>query len=111
MALGSNREPFYEDPVAYLEHMTGKKVKSIQRDPGRFGRWVLYTDGTAQYVEEGGMFKVGEFVDPPKSICVSCGEESHFGSWDFAGRCATTMKNLWKKARKVYWHRYLKNKQ
>jgi len=110
MAIAKNREVYYSDPITYVEHKTGKKVKSIVRDYQRMGRWMLFEDKTVLYVEEGAELVFGKYQDYPKSICVSCGEEMHVSSWDWQNRCSVTLKKFWEKVRKVYWHRYLKNK-
>ncbi len=45
-----------------------------------------------------------------KPRCVSCGKEGLCIIHDWQGRCSTTLSDFWKRVRKVYWHRYSKNK-
>ena len=112
MALTRDRGIRCESDVEYLEHITGKKVKSWERDYCSNGTNVLFSDGTYTLLQE------GQRLDPrdikyyaiPESYCACCGERAHVGYVDWAGRCEVYLKNFWKKARKVYWYRYLKNK-
>ena len=105
MAINLNREISYENSIEYIEHITQRKVLSIKQDNASFRKLVVFTDGTCLYIEQ------GVNIEPlPKSICASCGEDSHCGCLDFAGRCEVKLKKIWESAKKCYWHRYLKNK-
>lgn len=111
MALTKNREILYKNPVEFIEHKTGKTVKSWQRDYASLRVIFIFTDNTCTYIDEGGLMSMNIVYEPlPKSICVSCGEQAHVSLWDWNGRCEKSLKNFWKKVRKVYWHRYTKNK-
>lgn len=111
MALSINKEIQYKNPVEFIEHFTGKTVKSWKRDYASLRIIFIFTDNTYTYVDEGGLISSNIIYEPlPKSICVSCGEDMHISSWDWSGRCEKTLKNFWQKVRKIYWHRYTKSK-
>lgn len=113
MALATNYQIQQKDFVEYIEHTTRKKILSWRHSPGRFGREVYFTDSTAIFVEEGTYFDFSriEYLEMPKSICISCGEEAHCGKFDRHGRCENKLTEFYKNVRKVYWHRYSKNKE
>lgn len=107
-----NREIQYDNFVEYIEHLVGKKVLTYKRLPERHATIFLFTDHTSATIDEG-VYVANETIklEPiPKSFCASCGEDMHAGIVDYFGRCEITLKNFWKKARKVYWHRYSKSK-
>lgn len=98
----------------YVEHKTGKKVRSWKRDDASLNIFFLFEDGTMGAVREGMMIDgpLPEIhpYEVPKTFCTSCGEEWHAATFDWQGRCGVSVKNFWNKVRKVYWHRYIKNK-
>lgn len=112
MALAISREIQGKDFLQFIEHSTGKKVLSWREAAGRFGREVYFTDGTMCYLDPYVAFDFTEleYMQIPKSICVSCGEEAHVSSFDRFGRCQNRLTEFYKNMRKVYWHRYSKNK-
>ena len=112
MALTRNREISYQSPVEFLEHITGKKVLSWRQEPERMGTVFHFTDKTMLYQDYGSMLEINNIVyEPlPKSICVSCGQDMHFSTFDWRGRCEHSLKHFWERVRKVYWHRYSKTK-
>lgn len=76
----------YRDPNYY----------EIQKDYWKYGHWAV---------------DVG--ISQQSAPCSSCG--SHHGAQtikrDYLGRCETRAKRLWDNVRKLYWRRYIKNKQ
>lgn len=111
MAIATSREVYYANFAKYIEHQTGKKLKSWKRDHASLLIYFLFEDGSIGAIREGGSFdQIFDVRDMPKSFCVSCGEEWHASTFDWQGRCQTSVKNFWQKVRKVYWHRYSKNK-
>lgn len=115
MAIASNREIYYENMFKYVEHKTGKKLRSWKKDQCSLKIFFLFEDGSMGVIEEGMMIDgdIPEIkaYDIPKSFCASCGEEWHQASqFDWQGRCAVSLKKYWNNVRKVYWHRYIKNK-
>ena len=113
MALATNRQIPQKDFASYIEHITRKKILSWRESAGRFGREVFFTDNTMCYIDDGSMFDWSniEYLQIPKSICRSCGEEMHFGAIDEYGRCENKLTEFYKNVRKVYWHRYSKDKK
>lgn len=113
MALATNYQIPPKDFVEYLEHSTRKKILSWRMAPHRFGREVFFTDKTMCFISEGEYldFSRIKYLEIPKSICVSCGEEMHAGAIDKYGRCENKLTEFYKNVRKVYWHRYSKNKK
>ena len=112
--LINNREVSYPTFFVYLEHVTGKKVRSYERSYNSRRIQVLFTDETMISLGEGEALNPDHLVyeRPLGYFCVSCGERSHGAcEYDWRGWCTTTVKNFSEKMRKVYWHRYLKNKQ
>jgi len=114
MALTTSREIYYDDHVAKLEHITGKTILSWRKCQDRFGSEVFFTDKTMIYLgyeealpEDPNTI---EYQRIPGTICVSCGEDTHAGTFDRHGRCSNVQRGYWKNVRKVYWHRYLKNR-
>lgn len=110
MALTTNREVFWGDPIEKIEHLTGKTVLSWRREPHRFGIAVFFTDKTMCYIDEMAPFdwsKV-EYLQIPNSICASCGQDAHASYWNWKGQCSATVKAFCLKMRKVFWHRYQK---
>lgn len=110
MAITRNRQIIYESLPAIIEHKTGKRVRSWKSDQSSMSIFILFEDGSMGVIENG----YDEVLDiqpyeVPKSFCASCGEEWHVSKFDWNGRCETRLRNFWKKARKVYWHRYIKN--
>lgn len=115
MAISSNREIFYKDMFKYVEHKTGKKLRSWKNDISSMRTFFLFEDGSMGAVSNGMMLdgEIPEIEDYeiPKSFCVSCGEEWHqASSFDWQGRCSSSLRKFWENVRKVYWHRYIKNK-
>jgi NADH pyrophosphatase NudC (nudix superfamily) len=110
MALTRNREIEYKNFVEWIEHRTGKTVKSWKRESHRLSTLVIFTDNTCTYLDEGMLYETIQFEEIPKSICASCGEEMHVSSWNWKKQCTNTAKLFWEKVRKLYWHRYLKAK-
>lgn len=111
MAITTRKEIRYRDPVEFIEHKTGKTVKSWRRDLHRFMTLIIFTDNTCLELDEGVLVAADIVFKPlPKSICISCGEEMHFSKFDWLNRCEVTLRDFWQRARKVYWHRYSKNK-
>ena len=109
MALSRNREIFYGNLVEWIEHKTGKTVKSWRREPHRLEELIIFTDGTCTRLQEGMAYDEITFEPIPKSICVSCGEEMHMSEWNWKAQCTNTVKQFWEKVRKLYWHRYKNN--
>lgn len=93
-----------------IEHKTGKKIKEWRQLQERYETLIVFTDNTCCYLAAGETLENMVFKPLPKSICVSCGKESHCGKIDELERCEVTLKNFWEKARRLYWHRYSKNK-
>lgn len=113
MAITTGRQIRYDDLAEYVEHQTGKKLRSWKQDSASLMTYFLFEDGTMGALSMGDMIENVFDIKPydvPKSFCVSCGEEWHASSFDWQGRCGTTVRNFWKRVRKVYWHRYSKNK-
>jgi len=111
MAITRNREIRYDNPVDFIEHKTGKIVKSWKHYNDRMQTLIIFTDNTCLELDEGMLISNNLVFNPlPKSICVSCGEEMHISTFDWQGRCKKTLDNFWEKVRKVYWHRYSKSK-
>src|ERR1051325_7938501 len=111
MALTRNREIRYKDSVEFIEHVTGKTVKSWRRLPERFSTMIIFTDNTCTYLNEGALMDTNIVFEPlPKSICLSCGEEMHISNWNWKAQCQITTKRFWEKVRRLYWHRYSRNK-
>lgn len=113
MALATSREIKGKEFLEFIEHSTGKKVLSWREAVGRIGREIYFTDGTMCYIDPHSAydFTALEYMEIPKSICISCGEEMHVGSFDRHGRCENKLTEFYKNMSKVYWHRYSKNKQ
>jgi hypothetical protein len=103
----------YDNPVAYIEHVTGKTVRSFKQELGRFGYVALFTDDTYCFIDDGGYFDWRNIEYRPasdlKSFCASCGGDSHVSSFDWRGWCNHKVAQFWRRARKVYWHRYTAN--
>jgi hypothetical protein len=107
-----NREIMYNTPIEFIEHLTGKKVKSYKRFLDRNTKIIIFTDNTCIELNDYELIDRKIVFKPiPKSFCACCGEESHIGYFDWNGRCEIYLKNWWKKIRKIYWHRYIKNKK
>ena len=110
MALSTNREIFYKNPIEFLEHKTGKTVLSWRREMQRFGYTVFFTDKTMCHIDE--MVPIDwtqiEYLQIPSSICISCGQDSHASYWNWKGQCTATVQKFWGNMRKVFWHRYQK---
>ncbi len=111
MAIATNKEIYYRDIFERVEHQTGKKLRSWKRDQSSLMIYFLFEDGSIGAIQEGFIFDGGiediDLRDIPKSFCTSCGEEWHVSGFDWQGRCETSVRNFWKKVRKIYWHRYL----
>ena len=105
----SNREVRYNF-TEYIEHRTGKRVRSFQRLPQILATAILFTDGSEALIREGYGFDDHFDIEPIKRFCASCGEAPHASEMDWQGRCSTAVKNFWEKVRKVYWHRYIQSK-
>lgn len=111
MAIATNKEILYKDPVEFVEHVTGKTVKTWRSLPYKRATLIVFTDNTCCELDEGSLISHEIVCEPlPKSICVSCGQDMHVTKFDWLGRCEATLKRFWERARKVYWHRYSKNK-
>ena len=104
-----NREIIHNSPIEFIEHKTGKKVKSWKRLENELRTIIIFTDNTCCYLNPFDSIDEIEFQPMPKSFCACCGEETHYGYFDWAGRCEIYLKRLWEKARKVFWYRYIKN--
>ncbi len=112
MARATTREIRYESDIDKIEHLTGKTVKSWRNDYSTLYQIIVFTDNTILRVHPYEGLNVDNLVyeEIPKSICASCGKDAHASYWDFRGWCNVTNKRFWERVRKVYWHRYLKNK-
>lgn len=112
MAVTTSKEIVYRDQVDFIEHVTGKKVLSWRHAMERAGTIFHFTDKTMMFVDYGGMIDMENIVyEPlPRTVCLSCGGDMHAGYFDWKGRCEHTVKHFWERVRKVYWHRYSKNK-
>ena len=109
MAISLNREIVYKNWIEFIEHKTGKIIKTWRQDPCKDSRTIIFMDNTSIDINECEPIpETFNFKPIPKNYCASCGEISHSSYFDFLGRCETTLKRFWKKARKVYWYRYLK---
>ncbi len=109
----SNREVSYPNFLTYVEHVTGKKIRSYEYDYMRACTNILFDDETMIRVREGEALDENHIVyeRPTGYFCVSCGERSHGAcEFDWRGWCTTTVSKFSEKVRKLYWHRYLKNK-
>jgi hypothetical protein len=105
-----NKEIRYNSPVEFIEHKTGKRVKSWKRLLDRMSVMIIFDDNTCVRLDEGGLIDNEIVFEPlPKSYCACCGEEAHIGYFDWAGRCDVFLKRIWGNARKLFWHRYIKN--
>ncbi len=93
-----------------IEFFTGKKVRVVMADMCRNAIRILFEDGSEGLLGEGESLERIQIIPKTKYYCLSCGKEAHSVPLDYAGRCTETLKNLWNNARKVYWHRYSKNK-
>lgn len=91
-------------------HQTGKRVRSWMRNATSFTTSILFEDGTEGIVAEGERFSEVMQLPEVKRFCVSCGQDMHFASFDWMGRCNHTVRHFWEKVRRVYWHRYSRNK-
>jgi hypothetical protein len=107
-----NRQISYRDPIEYIEHVTGKRIKAYRERPDMYRTQVIFTDNSYIEIDPGMGIEWDklEYKEIPPSLCVSCGEIAHASIWNWKGQCEVTVKNFWEKARKLYWHRYLKNK-
>ena len=112
MALLNNKEIRYGGNIEYIEHLTGKTVKSWRNEIAKLSQTIIFTDNTCLELNPYESIDINnlQFKEIPKSICISCGKDAHASYWDFKGWCDKTTKNFWEQVRKVYWHRYLKNK-
>lgn len=101
-----------DNPFQYIEHVTGKKVIGIKDYPEKFGRLVIFEGNLCCFVEEGSRldWRNVKYEMLPYGICSSCGEPDHFSEWNRRG-CSVTNNRFWDKVKRVYWHRYIKNKQ
>ena len=111
MAL-RNREIVYDNDIEYIEHISGKRVKCWKNDPSTLSRHIIFTDNTYYQIREGEEFDPERIEPLPKSFCSSCGEDMHgSGFFNWKNQCEVTVNNFWEKVRKIYWHRYSKNKK
>lgn len=108
----SDREIHFKNWIEQIEHITGKTVLSWRDDFATVNLIVLFTDKTYCKIHPYESFDVKnlKFERIPESYCASCGKDAHVSFFNWKGWCEVTNKQFWKKARKVYWHRYIKNK-
>ena len=74
MAITINKEIKYDSPTDFIEHLTGKTVKSYKRLMNENYKVFIFTDNTAIKVEEGQEVDLDNlvFTPIPKSFCSSC---------------------------------------
>lgn len=107
--LNQNNEQRYYEAI---EHFIGKPVRFIKQDFERDGVYIVLENSEIYWLSRGDTIDNMQLV-PKKDvahnrICISCGEQHGYGYKDKFGRCTTTVNKFWGKARKLYWHRYLK---
>ena len=108
MAINNQTREIEINSCYVIEAYTGKKVRSWMHCHGKFTTEILFEDGT---VGELGGHDTIENITFIKNhnFCISCGENHSAGYYDYAGRCFNTLQKMWGSARKVFWHRYIKN--
>lgn len=113
MGMRSNREIFYDSPLDFIKHVTGKDVLSWRRCYDKLGFEVFFADQTYCYISESAPIEWNkiEYLKIPKSICVSCGQDMHASTIDWKGRCSITVQAFWANVRKIFWHRYATTSQ
>jgi hypothetical protein len=99
-----------KEKIFALEHHFNKKLRAYERSNNIFGWIFLFEDGTEGELGEGEEISAMRWRQTPRSFCASCGEKLHVGNIDWLGRCEYSVARFWNKARKVFWHRYLKER-
>lgn len=97
-----------------LEDEAGSRIKSVSQDPKRIGYLVEFWNSKMAFIDYLAVstnYSGGSLYHFEDSVCVSCGESHIETKFDFAERCENKLKKIWENARKVYWHRYLKNRK
>ena len=109
MATSLNREIRHQDYTGFIEHKTGKRIKTWRKNYCNYSTTIIFSDNTSLPLFEGGIFPDNPIYERiPESFCASCGEDAHVSQFDIFGRCDITLKKFWQKVRKVYWHRHSK---
>ena len=111
MATARRKIDLDRSALARVGHYFNDPVRECVPDPASLSYVFLFQSGREGVLQEGCDLSAMQFRERPKTFCVSCGEEPHVSTFDWLGRCQHSITKFWNRARKVYWHRYSKEKQ